>query len=126
MTQIPYSNLVGLEHIYLEDSYVLNIVNPTTYELELVLCESHPQYKPPLEGEQYCYKKVILKFPNSSFSDLRKSNMSPVVDSDGSHDYGNIDIFYQDEDKSYYMQGDWGNVRIQADPPIIQYGDNSM
>ncbi|MFM6402486.1 MAG: hypothetical protein ACKPFF_37895 [Planktothrix sp.] len=124
MTHIHYSQISPLKDIYLEDSYVLDIKDATTYELEVVLCESHPLYTPPLEGEQYCYKKCTLTFPNPTSSGLFLTHASPCVDPDGSLDYGNIDVLhFDDEINEYYLEGEWGSSRIVSDEPQLHYQD---
>lgn len=126
MSIIPYYQIPSLEHVYLEDSYVLSINDSTTLQLEVVLCESHPFYTPPKEGEQYCYKECTLKFINTSSSGLLLTHVSPCVDPlDGSLDYGNIDIFhFNDELNEYFLRGEWGAIRIISDtPPVLEYKD---
>jgi len=61
----PYPDLPGLEHLYLEDSYVLDIeVRPGRVHLmlDLVLTADHPQHTDPLPGERYCYRRGELRF----------------------------------------------------------------
>lgn len=122
MSLIPYHQIPSLQHIYLEDSYVLNIKDACSYELEVVLCESHPLYTPPLEGQQYCYKKCTLTFPNPTSSGLFLTHASPCVNPDGSLDYGNIDVLhFDDEINEYYLEGEWGSARIVSDEPQLIY-----
>ncbi len=68
-----YTELPGLADVYLEDSYVLGIeARPAElrFLLDLVLTPSHEQYRPPLPGEQHCYRKGL--------ADLQGSNSAPV------------------------------------------------
>ncbi len=61
----PYWRLGGLEDVYLEDSWVLDIVaRPGTvrFDMDFVLRESHGSYHAPTPGEQYCYKRGRLLF----------------------------------------------------------------
>ena len=67
MERVPYYQLKGLEHVYLEDSYVLDIrtdFQSVEFSLSVVLTEQHPLYLPALPGEQYCYRSGILRFRN--------------------------------------------------------------
>ncbi len=112
-----------LEHVYLEDSYVLSIQtdeenNFITFLLEIVLLEEHPLYTEPLVSEAYCYKKGKLSFPNTQSYSLVRSNAEPVKDPDGSIDYGNIDEMYL-KDNSYFLSGEWGTLTITSDSPVI-------
>ena len=68
-TPRPYSELQGLEHVYLEDSYVLRIRwtgDAIIFWLEAILTEHHPDYVPPKPGERYCYreKSAALSLPS--------------------------------------------------------------
>lgn len=50
-----YETIPGLEHIYLEDSWVLGVSetdSSLTFDLEAVLTEHHPDWQPPRAGEQ--------------------------------------------------------------------------
>lgn len=110
-----------LTNVYLEDSYVLDIQEVDgliTFLLEIVLTEKHSLYTQPLIGEQYCYKKGTLTFPNTESYNLVRSNAQPSKDPDGSIDYGNIDEFYFN-DGSYTLSGEWGVLNIKSDSPLI-------
>jgi hypothetical protein len=110
-----------LEHVYLEDSYVLSIQeenNSITFLLETVLLEEHPLYTEPLVSEAHCYKEGTLSFPNTQSYSLVRSNAEPVKDPDGSVDYGNIDEMYL-KDSAYFLSGEWGTLTITSDSPII-------
>jgi hypothetical protein len=62
---VNYSELPGLDGVYLEDSFVLGIgetSNQLVFDLDAVLTPSHPSYAPPHPGEQYCYRRGELLF----------------------------------------------------------------
>jgi hypothetical protein len=122
MERLNYWQFPGFENIYLEDSYVLSIINAKTsiqILLEAVLTENHPLYTQALPGEQYCYRRMTVNFPHPQTYDLVLNNISPIVDpDDGSVDYGNIDEFFRADDK-YYLRGEWGGLTIVSDPPIL-------
>ena len=109
-----YNTLSGLEHIYLEDSYVLGIYERSQsleFNLEAVLTEDHNLYHSPQPSEQYCYRSMKMTFTDvSSIEWLVQKNICNK-DPDGSVDFGNIDSFMFDEE-SYTLSGDWGEVRI--------------
>jgi len=54
MSRIEYHQLLGFEHIYLEDSYVLDIPTQETaveFQLLAVLIETNPLYETPLSDQ---------------------------------------------------------------------------
>ena len=125
MDRLNYWQLTGLENIYLEDSYVLGIKTDTSIEffLEAILTENHPLYTSPLPEEQYCYRKITLKFPHPQTYNLTLNKMLPIVDPDGTWDYGNIDEFFL-ENEAYHLIGEWGELTIVSDSPIIEFDSN--
>jgi hypothetical protein len=125
MDRLNYWQLAGLENIYLEDSYVLGIKTDTAIEffLEAILTENHSLYTSPLPGEQYCYRSITLKFPHPQTYNLTLNKMIPIIDPDGTWDYGNIDEFFL-ENQTYYLIGEWGELTIVSDSPIIEFDSN--
>jgi hypothetical protein len=122
MERIPYYQLEGLEHVYLEDSYVLDIkTDPASVEFLLcvVLTEHHPLYRFPSPAEQYCYRRGLLRFPNVERVEWLEKSMMPSTDATGAVDYGNIDEFYL-ADGDYYLSGDWGRLEIKSSPPSLE------
>lgn len=122
MERVPYYQLQGLEHVYLEDSYVLDIQSsPSSVEfsLSVVLTEQHPLYSSPRPGEQYCYRNGLLRFSNVDRVEWLEKSMIPSTDATGAVDYGNIDEFYL-TDKHYYLSGDWGRLKIRSSPPSLE------
>ena len=110
-----YSKLPGLEHIYLEDSYVLEIEEGTDslkVTLEAVLTETHPEYSTPKAGEQYCYRDAVLEFTSITECKWDKKDLGKVTtDSDGTQDHGNIDTLGI-LPNGYYVEGDFGTAII--------------
>lgn len=108
-----------LEHVYLEDSYVLDIDTrggEVRVDLEAVVVPGHPAYRPPRAGEHNCYLAGVLRFTGARDVDLLRSGRAPSVDPDGSPDYGNVDVFRVDGEW-FELHGDWGSLRLRADPP---------
>ncbi|MFI8481874.1 hypothetical protein ACIGCM_15025 [Pseudomonas sp. NPDC078700] len=111
-----YYEILPLSNFYLEDSYVLSIIEVAgalIFELEAVLTKSHPQYEEPKKGEQYCYRKVSLRFFNVDSIEWFDRRFIGFEDSAGELDYGNIDSFVVG-DGSYTLSGDWGMVIIRG------------
>jgi hypothetical protein len=125
---VPYYQLEGLEHVYLEDSYVLDIKierSSVEFSLCVVLTEHHPLYASPAAGEQYCYRKGLLRFPNVEHVEWNERSMRPSTDATGAVDYGNIDEFYV-IDEHYYLSGDWGRLEIMSSsPPSLELQNDS-
>ena len=117
-----YYEFHSLEHIYLEDSYVLDIqTEPDTVEIsvETVLTANHPQYSDPLPGEQYCYRNGRICFQNPKRITWVKKSMILMPDLVGPPDYGNIDVFYFSEG-SYHLIGEWGELEIVSSEPLFE------
>jgi hypothetical protein len=123
MDREDYFNLPGFSGIYLEDSYVLDIVQSSdalVFKMEFVLREEHELYSPPKAGEQYCYKRGRLVFPNARNITWLRRTMNPIKDATGSIDYGNIDSFYVSEGR-YHLEGEWGAVVVESSPPEVKF-----
>jgi hypothetical protein len=119
---VPYSVMPGLEHIYLEDSYVLDIVARSgwvTFVLDLVLTPGHPSYRPPQPSEQHCYRRAELAFEGVRTLLWRHSQLPPARDATGETDLGSIDSFVE-VDGRYLLEGDWGSMEVQAAGPRIK------
>ena len=113
---MDYYEILSLSNFYFEDSYVVSIIEPAgsiTFELDAALTENHPQYEKPKQGEQYCYRKVLLRFFNTESVEWRAKKILEFVDSTGDLDYGNIDSFVR-SDGAYNLSGDWGSATIRG------------
>jgi len=92
-----YEHLPGLEHLYLEDSWVLGFHDKPgefRFDVEAVLTESHPEWHPPKPGEHYTYKRLSLVFHHPrTVQWVDRMTGPPAVDASGEVDYGNIDLF---------------------------------
>ena len=109
-----YHEIPMLSGVYLEDSYVLAVREydcQCVFELDVVLKEDHPSYRPPHAGEQYCYKKASLIFSGASYVEWICKSFIQFFDAAGENDYGNIDSFTIDGN-CCSLDGDWGSVKI--------------
>jgi hypothetical protein len=123
--RVPYNQFSGLEHVFLEDSYVLHIkidLLSVEFSLLVVLNEQHPLYHPPQTNEQYCYRHGRLLFQNVQRVEWLEKSIKPYTDAIGSVDYGNVDQFYLANDH-YYLEGDWGKLKITSAPPSLILGE---
>ena len=119
---INYDTFPGLAGVYLEDSYVLDISESSghvVFHLDAVLTPEHSAYHSPSPGEQYCYAKGSLVFPDvTRVQWLRRSNCH-YTDASGEEDFGNIDTLIVDGD-AFVVEGDWGAVRISGAQPRFE------
>ncbi|HEV2187604.1 MAG TPA: hypothetical protein VGR70_10380 [Stellaceae bacterium] len=122
MVRVPYEKLPGLEHVYLEDSFVLACIereSEIVFSLDLVLTPGHESYTPAEPNEQHCYRPGKLIFRNpTAVTWLRKDFSDPSFDASGQFDFGAIDSMTL-EDGVYRLVGSWGAVTIKSDPPTI-------
>ena len=118
----PYSELQSLEHVYLEDTYVLRIRwadDALIFWLEAILTEQHPDYFPPKPGEQYCYRRCLLAFRHPREVQWQELDTLASADAAGETDLGNIDTFV-DLGGRYHLRGGWGEVIITGPPPVLE------
>jgi hypothetical protein len=122
----PYYQIPGLENVYLEDSYVTAIKEaPRRLEIDLeaVLCEQHPLYRPPAPGEQHSYRTGRLVFADAERIHWIERHPKPFEDASGQIDYGNIDAMCA-MGGVYHLEGDWGQVEVASAPPVLVFDDN--
>lgn len=122
MNRQSYHELPGFEQVYLEDSYVLAVMeHPACLEfsLDLVLTEQHPAYAPPGPEEQYCYRRARLLFPEATNIRWLRQNLRPYQDATGTCDYGNIDELVA-VNGHYRITGDWGVVEVVSASPALE------
>ena len=119
----PYHEIDGFEFLYLENSWILDISNTDSelrFEIDCVLTENHNLYCSPKFGERYCYKKATIVFCNiRNFLIFERTNFNSI-DSDGSVDFGNIDIF-KFKRNTYLLEGDWGVFELIAETLSVMY-----
>jgi len=116
-----YWEIPGFEGLYLEDSWILEIrpgEGTLTISADLVLRESHPAYRGPRPGEQYCYRHGLITFEDvNKFSWTDRARM-PATDASGEEDLGSFDQF-EVEDGTYLLAGDFGQIVVTSKPPTV-------
>lgn len=116
-----YWAVPGFEDLYLEDSWVLGIRpggGTLTISADLVLRESHPAYRAPRPGEQYCYRKGLITFDDVTALSWADRGHVPATDAAGEEDLGSFDQF-EVEDGSYVLAGDFGRIVLTSKPPTV-------
>jgi len=120
-----YWEIGDLDGYYFEDSYIERIVwteNNLTFTLLVVLRESHERYTEPPADEQHCYHKATLEFRDVSRCEWQSLNIVPVIDPDGSMDFGNLDSFVCTKGR-YQLSGEWGQVEVESAVPVVRLLD---
>ena len=127
-TATPYHlALTPLSNIYLEDSYVLNIIENSdliSFEMEFVLTEKHELYQAPKPYEQYCYRRGAINFIECENTVLVLSGQPPSKDVTGETDLGNIDVFIDFEGK-YFVEGNWGRLETSCKEVTVKFKSES-
>lgn len=115
---LPYYEAVeDLRNVYLEDSFVLGIhetADSLFFDLDVVLTDDHPLYRPPPEDLRYCYRTARLVFSGDIQVTWVERNLEARnFDGMGNVDLGEIDGFECGPD-GYYLDGEWGAVKVAA------------
>jgi len=111
------SELDQFKGIYLEDSFVLQIIEwlgKISFKTEFVLTKANPLSHQPKIDEIYCYQNgfIYFIFPFKVIWEYKNiHNLS--IDAKGETDLGNIDAFYE-TGENYSLEGDWGKVLISC------------
>lgn len=117
MKKINYSDLPQFSGLYLEDSFVLQIVelpDLVSFQMEFVLTKEHSGYQEPSDNEMYCYRNGVINFIAPEKVHWEHRNQKIIsIDANDEIDFGNIDIFFKCGD-DYLLEGDWGRVLISA------------
>lgn len=115
-----YQTLPGHTGVYLEDSFVLSIHDEggtLSFDLDAVLTERHPRHTPPHPDEQYCYVSATLGFPHPDAVTWVRRTAATYHDAHGEIDHGNIDFLTIENDNTYRLGGDWGEVLVRSSSP---------
>jgi len=112
----PYTEMLGLSDLVLEESFVLGITaSPAqvVLDVEFVLTTSHPAYAPPPPDENESYRRGQIRFIAVRRLIWDLQGATPAADATGEIDYGHIDDFRWDGE-TFELEGDWGQLRIEA------------
>ena len=109
----PYTAIDVLQHVYLEDSYVLDVVarpGLVTFSLDVALTPEHELYEKP-STEQHSYRRAKMIFDGVRELVWNYDGYRPARDATGEIDWGNIDSFLV-QDGRYSLEGDWGRMEL--------------
>jgi hypothetical protein len=123
MAMSDYWNMPGFEGLYLEDSWILEITaRPGLLEfvVDLVLLDSHPLFELRSAGEQYCYRRGVIRFDGVSSLRWEKQGAPPATDATGERDYGSVDALRETDD-AYVVEGDFGHIAVASPPPSVEF-----
>ena len=115
--RLNYTDLPGLEDVFLEDSLVRDIVETAefvSFTLLVVLTPSHPAYERPPHLERHCFRTATLTFPRPRKVTWHERRDARFVDALGAVDLGNIDAFVATPLGHYRVEGDFGVVDIAS------------
>ena len=117
-----------LEHVYLPDSWVLDIETDATsvcFFLDAALTPGHPLfYSPPKAGEQHAYARLRWCLTGEVHWNEGPNLDHPACDASGEFDYGHVDswVGYGDNE---CLEGDWGNVVVFGATHVVELIDEN-
>lgn len=90
-------------------------------DLDLALCPEHTFYEEPRPSEMACFRPAVLEFPNCT------EIISPVAGSASDNrevaadlEHGKIGGFKLVAEGEYELSGEFGDVRIVAERPLLR------
>ena len=137
LSKYDYSKLPQFSKYDIENSYLLDVREDDSIEFTVnsPLTYAHPVYEyqrtlwtkiqdalvrdlPPYQNTMR-WAKILIIFPKVRSVQWIQKTMRPTVDADGTVDYGSIDCFTVEGEKSH-LSGDWGEVEIISDPVEVR------
>jgi len=122
---MSYETIPGLEDLYLEDSFILEVeerAGVLRLHMEFVLTPNHAEYEPPKPGEHHCYRRGVLAFRDVEQASWTGPGLKPSRDANGEIDFGNIDSLVVDGN-TYRIEGDFGRVTVLASALDLTLGE---
>jgi hypothetical protein len=126
-TQAYYEAFGALARVYLEDSWVLEILedrNSVIFRLEVVLTPAHQLYESPASGDQHCYRRGRMTLRSEKPVSLRRSGQPLAMDASGEVDLGNIDTVSRvpgEGDHAWQLTGDWGELLVIEPTVLLEF-----
>jgi hypothetical protein len=120
---VSYEKLPGLDHVRLEDSFVIDFVEERSriaFVLQIMLLPGHALYAQPMFGVRACYGHGILEIREVREVRWRARVLRAFADKDGRVDYGNIDALTFDPERwASHLEGEWGVVDVEGLAPSL-------
>jgi hypothetical protein len=118
MDGTPYYEDAKFKDYYFEDSFVLAMRRTEeafVFDLDVVLCGTHPEYKGIRPGEYHAHALAELKFRDYAILEEEDMLSEPhITDALGQRDFGAIDAFTRIAPDTYRLEGEWGKLVIRA------------
>jgi hypothetical protein len=119
--------LRALDHLYLEDSYLLGMIadgGHLRFRILFALTGDHPSYRPPLPKEQHCYRRGDVIADNVTILSQRSGARPHITsDPDGSLDFGSVE--FQRKDGSYFFVSEWLELEFTAMSVRVEFEKES-
>jgi hypothetical protein len=117
---LNWPDMPEFQHVEITDCFVLSwgeTDGDLVFTVEASLWPGHPRYTTPPKTQWTCYRKATLRFPGLKHVEglLPMPKTQSATDPDGSVDYGTIDSLWREDDDSYRLYGDFGEVTIHSD-----------
>jgi hypothetical protein len=124
-------SLAAFDHIMLEDTFVLawhREGDALSLQVLASLLPSHPLARPPANGEWACYMQGIVLFQGVSSVKglLDMEQVRPVVDPDGTVDYGCIDGLEARDAGVFSISGEFGDVTVYAEKVQLELAASAV
>jgi hypothetical protein len=121
----PWQELREFASVDLTESFVLTwqfTSGALLIDLDLFLCPAHPFYEKPRPSQGACFRPAEIQFPectavNGVRSDAPDSDFSDIAGAVGS---GKISDFRRIGEGSYQLSGEFGDIEISAERPILR------
>jgi hypothetical protein len=137
---VDYSKLPQFKKYDVENGFLLDLREGDSIEftVDAALTYAHPLHKrtlgrkildalvrdlPPYQHTP-SLAKILIVFPRVRSVRWISRTMPPTVDADGTIDYGSIDCFTVEGDRSH-LSGSWGEIEIVSDPVEVSEIDES-
>ena len=115
MTTPYFEAFRELAHINLPDSWVLSIEafdGALRFGMDFVIAPSHPDYRGPLPGEHYDYRRGSLRALGEDLQ-YEASGAQPATDATGEEYFGHIDSWLVRPTGEAALSGERGEVFVR-------------
>ncbi len=107
----------------LTQSYVLSwhIESETLFvDVDLFLTPEHPFFEKPRPAEKACIRPAFIEFPYCEGLGLEQSTDDNLQATANGLDHGSIEGFRRLTDGRYEISGEFGNVMVSAERPLLR------